>query len=242
MRGRRSSSAGGTPGAGFRISRSPEQHAGPRHGPSRYRPDHRLEHGQSRRWTVDLDHARTATGVASVKPRPSCSRPTATATSGRGIATPACRSACRCGSRVRSRRFVFGPVLINSPSRPGTRSSCAPLPMHPTNMVTAGYGRHLHRLGSLHREGDRVAVSDDEGFELLDTVTRRRLRRIGCSRPGTAAHDWFRSETRGAGGVFRGTPGGVDHLAVPNGVRPRSSRHSVWVASTRSTSSTAERT
>ena len=39
-------SAGGTPGAGFRISRSPD--AGGRHRSVRYRPDHRLEREQGR--------------------------------------------------------------------------------------------------------------------------------------------------------------------------------------------------
>ena len=89
----------------------------------------------------------------------------------------------------------------------------------PYDVVTAGYGRRLRGL-DLSPGGDRVAVSDDEGFELFDTVTRRRLQRVeyrDLEPPLTIRFDPKSERQR----VFRGTRGGVDHLAVPNGVRPQ---------------------
>jgi hypothetical protein len=96
----------------------------------------------------------------------------------------------------------------------------------PYDVVTAGRGLRLRGL-DLSPVGDRVAVSDDESFELYDPFTARRLQRVDYTfcwpyyriqdPPLPIRFDPKHERSR----VFRGTRGGVDHLAVPNGVRPQ---------------------
>ena len=98
------------------------------------------------------------------------------------------------------------------------------VPDPPYDVVTAGYGRRLRGL-DISPRGDRVAVSDDDGFELFDPFTRRRLQRVDYNfcwpyyrrqeQPLTMRFDPDPSRPR----VFRGTRGGFDRLAVPDGVR-----------------------
>ena len=110
----------------------------------------------------------------------------------------------------------------------------------PYDVVTAGYGRRLGGL-DLSPGGDRVAVSDDEGFELFDTVTRRRLQHVEYRElepPLTIRFDPKSERQR----VFRGSAAESITSPSPMGSAPRSSPRSAWAASTRSTSSTAERT
>jgi serine/threonine protein kinase/WD40 repeat protein len=94
------------------------------------------------------------------------------------------------------------------------------------DLVSAGYGRRLRGL-DLSPRGDRVAVSDDDGFELFDPSSRRRLQRVDYTfswpyylrleSPLTIKFD----PDPGRGRVYRGIRGGFDHLAVPSGVRPQ---------------------
>jgi WD40 repeat protein len=96
----------------------------------------------------------------------------------------------------------------------------------PYDVVTAGRGLRLRGL-DLSPEGNRVAVSDDAAFELFDLFTTRRLQCVDYTfcwpyyrvqePPLAIRFDPNRARQR----VFRGTRGGIDQLAVPNGVSAR---------------------
>lgn len=96
----------------------------------------------------------------------------------------------------------------------------------PYDVVTGGYGRRLRGL-DLSPGGDLVAVSDDDGFELFNPFTYLRLQRVDYNfcwpfyrrlePPLLVRFDPDPRRSR----VFRGTRGGLDHLEVPNGQRPR---------------------
>ena len=98
------------------------------------------------------------------------------------------------------------------------------VPDPPYDVVTAGYGRRLRGM-DISPKGDRVAVSDDDGFELFDPFNRQRLQRVDYNfcwpyyrrqeQPLTMRFDPDPSRPR----IFRGTRGGFDRLAVPDGVR-----------------------
>ena len=126
----------------------------------------------------------------------------------------------------------FSGEVTKTRFRPGSNEFAVPagdaiflcsVPDPPYDVVTAGYGRRVRGL-DLSPDGNRVAVSDDDGFELLDPFTRRRLQRVDYSfcwpfyrrqeSPLTIRFDPDPRRPR----VFRGTRGGFDHLAIPDGV------------------------
>jgi WD40 repeat protein len=100
------------------------------------------------------------------------------------------------------------------------------VPDPPYDLVSAGYGRRLRGL-DISPDGNRVAASDDDGFELFDPLARKRLQRVDYTfswphyrlvePPLTIRFDPDPVRSR----VYRGIRGGFDHLAIPYGVGPR---------------------
>jgi serine/threonine protein kinase/WD40 repeat protein len=109
-------------------------------------------------------------------------------------------------------------------------------PDPPLDVVSAGYGRRVRGL-DVSPAGDRVAVSDDDGFELFDAHTARRLQRVEYrprwphfrrqEPPLTVRFDPDPGRPR----VLRGTRVGLDLLPVPDGgpARPVKSLGLGWV-------------
>jgi WD40 repeat protein len=127
--------------------------------------------------------------------------------------------------------FRFSGEVTKIRFRPGSEEFAVPagnsvflckIPDPPGDLVTAGYGQRVRGL-DIAPTGKQVAISDDEGFELLDPFTARRLQRVDYSfswpyyrrqdAPLTLRFDPNPKRPR----VFRGTRSGLDYLAVPGG-------------------------
>ena len=127
--------------------------------------------------------------------------------------------------------FRFSGEVTKIRFRPGSEEFAVPaghsvflcqVPDPPGDLVTAGYGQRVRGL-DLSPTGKQVAISDDEGFELFDPFTAKRLQRVDYTfrwpyyrrqdAPLTLRFDPDPKRPR----VFRGTRSGLDYLAVPGG-------------------------